>query len=265
MWQPVYELEGTCDVLAWCPQVVLFVCKHFSFSVRNSNSSFMVEKKPLTSWMSVWDKPQDLCLTGREKDNHCFYFAADALSGSLRSGSSCVAPRVCWYCWESHVHVLALDHAGFFHQQVILLPGCSLGLSHRQKSSLCYGLVLPGQSDITTHNGAPGWPSHVLSEKPWLGHLTLKGQLGSWLFLFGVCCTWHKLVLPSWRSSLFFNRDLLFIFVLSCSTQVHCGTGLWPGGHHPACCGAHSHLSRVLAWNGPLLSGSFWNRWNHSR
>lgn len=31
-----------------------------------------------------------------------------------------------------------------------------------------------------------GHPSHVLSEKPWLGHLTLKSQLGSWLFLCGV-------------------------------------------------------------------------------
>lgn len=31
-----------------------------------------------------------------------------------------------------------------------------------------------------------GQPSRVLSEKPWLGHFTLKGQLGSWLFLCGV-------------------------------------------------------------------------------
>lgn len=31
-----------------------------------------------------------------------------------------------------------------------------------------------------------GQPSCVLPGKPWLGHLTLKGQLGSWLFLCGI-------------------------------------------------------------------------------
>lgn len=31
-----------------------------------------------------------------------------------------------------------------------------------------------------------GQLSRVLPEKPWLGHLTLKGQLGSWLFLCGI-------------------------------------------------------------------------------
>lgn len=44
------------------------------------------------------------------------------------------------------------------------------------------------------------------------------------------------------------------------NSEIHSGTGMWFWSHSPACGDSHCRLPCLLAGDGPILPGSFWNR-----
>lgn len=90
------------------------------------------------------------------------------------------AEKVTFMSWLWTVQVVSINRS-FYH-----LPAPRVSL--RDRSPAC-ALTCSASS---TRPSNPEWglqggqASHVLPEKPWLGHLPLKGQLSSWLFLCGV-------------------------------------------------------------------------------
>lgn len=54
--------------------------------------------------------------------------------------------------------------------------------------------------------------------------------------------------------------DCFFFVHSSGSSKIHSGTGMWFWGHSPAGGDSHCHLPCLLAGDGPILPGSFWNR-----
>lgn len=57
------------------------------------------------------------------------------------------------------------------------------------------------------------------------------------------------------------QKSIVSFFVHSSgSSKIHSGTGMWFWGHSPAGGDSHCHLPCLLAGDGPILPGSFWNR-----
>lgn len=141
------------------------------------------------------------------------------------------------------------------HSTIQLLPG----LCSEAEAQPVLWLALLAQPDLVSQTGDTWVASH---------HVLCQKSLGLAIFLWrasvlATCDT--SLFLLSWGPILFGKSDLLFCFEPSYSTKVHRGAGLWTGSNHPAHCCADRCLSCILAGNGSLLSGSFWNRWNRSR
>lgn len=132
--------------VAWCPQVVLFVCKHLIFSRMNSDSPFLIGNNHLwlvISLLSVRDKTQELCTCdgGGKRWPLPLFCCRWALAGSPRSKCSSVTLRSCISSRpEDNAHELSLDFTSDIHVQAILPSSCSQGCAQRQKPSLCFDL-----------------------------------------------------------------------------------------------------------------------------
>lgn len=125
---------------------------------------------------------------GREKGGQCLYFAAGELWLALLEVSAVVLPQefayaaaeITFMSWLWTVHMVSVN-TSFYH---LAVPRVSL----RDRSPACALTCSASPTRPTNPEWAlqGGQPSHVLPEKTWLGHLPLKGHLGSWLFLWGI-------------------------------------------------------------------------------
>lgn len=91
-----------------------------------------------------------------------------------------------------------------------------------------------------------------------LVHTYKSGAWLSWLAYPAICrmmdhCDHHVEI------------NCLFVVRSIDSSKIHSGISMWFWSHGPAGSDSHCCLPRLLAGDGLILPGSFWNRWNHFR
>ena len=76
----------------------------------------------------------------------------------------------------------------------------------------------------------------------------------------------NQLFAEWWVTMTIVHKSVCFFIGLSNdSSKVHSGTGMWLWSHSPPGGDSHCYLPCLLAGDGLILPGSFWNRWNHFR